>query len=832
MRISKFKLSYKKSVPLFLLLLILFNPLNSFSQKGILSGQISGNDNNIIPYASIFEASKGIGTVSNIEGNYSIELPYGKYKLEFSSIGYKKKQLNILVNKDTLNLNIRLEHENYIIPEIMVGVKEDPAYEMIRQAIKSRERNLLRTGTFEAKVYSKGIYRLEDISDSIMGQSLFDSTNTREDALGIIYLSEAESKFCLKYPDKIREEIVSSKVSGDSKGFTFNFSSFININLYRNLVFIPFDRSIRGFVSPISTTAMMYYKYKLVGSFLDGDYMVHKIELIPRRKIDRVFHGYIYLVEGLWCIHSTDLIITEEAEIDFIDSIRISQEFVTADDSIWTLQTQNYNFDFSINFFGLEAEFNGHYLTIFNEYNRNPEFPPDFFSGELLKIDVESNKKDSMYWEKNRPVPLSLEEEENYLEFDSVEQRITSKVYLDSIDRITNEFKFWNYLKGGYSFRDRYKERHFSISTPLTGVNYNTVRGFNIILPVNFRQKLENQKYFNQKIDLSYGFSNKLTDFNSHTEFMYDRNKYSKIKMDFGISHVQFDGSEPISATLNNIYSLFLEQNYMKLYRMKYVEIGHSSEIFNGFMLSGNLEYSDREPLTNTTTFSFTDVEDRQITANTPWIQEGKNSDFIKHQALIISVGVNYTYDQKYASLPYKTRLGSMYPPIGITYTKAISGIFGSDANFDLIKIYSNYSKNFGLFGESRIKVEYNQFLNTKKVYFSDYIHFKGNKTIFFSESNNSFHMLDYYNLSTNDKSFEVHYQHHFNGFIINKIPWVRKSKLRIIAGTHYLFENNANQYAELNIGVKNIFKFGRIDFVAGFRNHEITPGITIGFGL
>lgn len=814
-----------------LLFFIILSPIEA--QRGILKGQIHDSNGGDLAYASVFNTTARKGSVSNIDGHYFLEMPYGKHEIEFSFLGYKRQRLEVDIYKDTTVLDIFLKGESFLLPEIVVGLNEDPAYEMIRQAIKAREKNLISTGTFDASVYSKGIYKLEHISDTILGKALFDSTYTREEALGIIYLSEAESNFSLKYPNKIKEEIISSRVSGNSKGFSFNFTSMININLYGNMVQVPFDMSQRGFVSPISGNAMMYYRYRLVGSFLDGDFLVHKIELRPKRKIDRVFHGYLYLVEGLWCIHSASLIITEEAEIDFIDSIRINQEFKAVNDSMWALQTQNYDFDFSFNLFGIEASFNGHYLTIFNEYNWQPNFGPNFFNKEIFKIDKESNNKDSAYWEAKRPVPLSLEEQQNYIEFDSIEQKVTSKEYLDSMDRKHNKFKTWNFIQNGYTYRDRCHERKIKAGSPFTDITFNTVQGFRLKVPFSFRQEFENKEYFNQELDLAYGFSDELFDFNSHTKYYYDRNKFAKLEVDFGRDHKQFNGQEPISASINGLYSLFAEHNFMKLYRKTYLRLGHTSELFNGFSLTGKVEFSDRQPLANESSYFFRNIPDREYTPNTPWLDAGTNAGFIGHQACIISLGANYVIGQKYASLPYKIPLGSKYPPIGITYSKAVPGIFGSDANFDLIKINTSFSKSFGLVGQSQIKITYGRFLNSKKVYFNDYFHFNGNKTIFFMEGKNTFHLLDYYSYSTEDEFLEVHYQHHFNGFIINKIPWVRKSKFRMVAGANYLFQQTNKQYIELTIGVKNIMKIGRIDFVTAFDNDKkLRTGVTLSFRM
>ncbi|MEA3445627.1 MAG: carboxypeptidase-like regulatory domain-containing protein, partial [Bacteroidota bacterium] len=146
----------------FLFILIFLVGLNhvGLGQTGILKGQIQSADGKPLSYASIFNVSSSTGTVSNIDGNYFMELHFGRHEIEFSFLGFKRQQIFIDINKDTTQLNISLKKENYLLAEVVVGLDEDPAYEMIRQAIKARDKNLVRTGTFDASVYSKGIYKL------------------------------------------------------------------------------------------------------------------------------------------------------------------------------------------------------------------------------------------------------------------------------------------------------------------------------------------------------------------------------------------------------------------------------------------------------------------------------------------------------------------------------------------------------------------------------------------------------------------------------------------------------------------------------------------------
>ena len=78
--------------------------------------------------------------------------------------------------------------------------------------------------------------RLTDAPNKILGKKL---NEDRDSIKGIIYLSESESDISFKQPDKMKEVMVSSKVSGDSKGFSVNFYSFFTTSFYNSILSIP-----------------------------------------------------------------------------------------------------------------------------------------------------------------------------------------------------------------------------------------------------------------------------------------------------------------------------------------------------------------------------------------------------------------------------------------------------------------------------------------------------------------------------------------------------------------------------------------------------------------
>jgi hypothetical protein len=84
--------------------------------------------------------------------------------------------------------------------------------------------------------------------------------------------------------------------------------------------------------------------------------------------------------------------------------------------------------------------------------------------------------------------------------------------------------------------------------------------------------------------------------------------------------------------------------------------------------------------------------------------------------------------------------------------------------------------------------------------------------------------------LSTKDWYAEFHAEHHFNGFIINKIPLVKKLFIQEVVGFHALVNDKTAHYFELDFGLKNIFKFVRLDYVISFKeNNRLGNGFLIG---
>ena len=237
-----------------------------------ISGTVTDDKGNILPYASIFIKGSSIGTTSNNLGKYFLDLSPGNYTIVCQYVGYTRQEKKISVNTIAISLDFQLTVQQTSLKEVEVKPGgEDPAYEIIRHAIKKRKSYENPLDSFTCEAYIKTLIRSRSLPTRILGKTF--SEQDRRDlgvdsgGKGIIYLSESFTRIAFKKPDKIKLEVISGRESG-SNGYGFNFPTFINFYNNNVNVFIT-QLSPMGYVSPIADGALNYYRYKFLGSFFE-----------------------------------------------------------------------------------------------------------------------------------------------------------------------------------------------------------------------------------------------------------------------------------------------------------------------------------------------------------------------------------------------------------------------------------------------------------------------------------------------------------------------------------------------------------------------------------
>jgi hypothetical protein len=307
------------------LLLLFFMYASTVSAQKI-EGNVFDDEGDVLPFSSVLIKGTTQGVTANNKGHFSLTLPNGNYTISCRHVGYATQEKSIVVASNYTVLNFVLALQKLTLKEVIIKMNgEDPAYEIIRQAIKKRSYYDQQVKAFEAEIYIKGDLKLKSLPEKVLGKKI-PQEDINDMALdttgkGIIYLSESVTKISKQEPNKVKLEVISGRESG-SNGFGFNFPAIISF--YKNNVDV-FDSRLnqRGFISPIADGALKYYKYKFQGSFFEEGKEINVIKVTPIRDYEPLFSGIINISEDDWRIYSCDLLLTKKSQLELLDSLEI-----------------------------------------------------------------------------------------------------------------------------------------------------------------------------------------------------------------------------------------------------------------------------------------------------------------------------------------------------------------------------------------------------------------------------------------------------------------------------------------------------------------------------
>lgn len=793
-----------------------------------ISGKITGEKGQMLVYASVLVKGTTQGTSANKEGHYFLQLPAGTYTIVAQYVGYTRQEKTITVGSDDIILDFQLSLQQLSLKEVVVRPgAEDPAYAIIRQAIKKRPYYLKQLDAFQSEVYIKGQLQLRAYPRKFMGEKIdFEDGDTSQKKM--LFLSETIARYSVEKPHKSKIEVLSTKVSGRSDEFGLSTPQIVSF--YENNIQVGRGLNPRGFISPIAGHALKFYHYRYEGSFMEDGREINRIKVTPRRLYEPLFSGYINITEGDWRIHSLQLQLTKTSQMELIDSLKIEQLYVPFNNDVWVIKTQVLYP--AVKLLGFDAF--GSFVNVYSKFNIDPSFERKFFNNTFLKIYEGSNKKPAAFWDSIRPLPLQLVEIADYHRKDSLEKAHKDPHYLDSIDRRRNKLHLFPLVATGQNFFREKKRETYSFNPLLQTVAYNTVEGWLVNLGGRYTKRLDtipaSRRALSIEPALRYGFSNHHFNAAGTVTYTHGRKYFSTFSISGGKWVCQINNANPISQLSNTIRSWLFERNYAKFYEAWYARLHFSKDVGNGLTFFGGMKYEVRMPLENTSHYSLGDRKGIEFTPNFPI--EIMTENFDRHQALSGNIGVSWLPGTKYIEYPERiVNIGSRLPTFTFSYWQGIHNWLGSDIDYAKWRFDVSESLNLNLGGNFRYKVAMGGFLKRDSVEVVDYTHFNGNQILASVEYLNGFQLLPYYKYSNKNRLYaEGHIEHHFNGLLTNKVPLFRKINWYLVMGANALYADSDKEYVEVFAGFENLLKIARFDFVWGFdKGHVAAFGVRLG---
>ncbi len=811
-------------------LLFLFLFISSWAHAWKVEGLITDETQEPLAFVNIFIQGTSIGTVSNDEGYFQLEISTAQASVAFRFVGYESHFATINQNDSSHLLRIQLKQRDALLKETVINALVNPADAIMREVIKHRTAWDIEAKDYACDVYIKGMQKAEDVPDRFLGQEIeYEEFGLDSSGSGIIYLFESINELHFSAPKTYQEQIRSTRVSGQNNAFSLTRAS--NLVLDFNRTIVPCFDMERGVASPIGSQGFFYYSYHLEGSYYEGDEKYYRIHFEPKRKNDPAGTGILIIRDSLFFTQSIQLTLYRRNQLSLLDSLQLNTEYQVFDAHYLPVSTR---MQFGLNVFNIGVT--GYYFTQYLSYDfdtkKAVEKRPKL---EVLYIENEANKRDSSYWANIRPIPLTPTEQNDYLKKDSLQ--FAQKAKQDS----AKEKGFgWSSLWARTVFRSADRNTRYEIRGLARSLQFNTVEG------VVFEPQLEIQEYFPQSKDLKgiatyslrYGFSNTRLGGRIYSERYYRTKIPLTLWTEAAFSSNPVDGNLGMTETWNSIYSLLLAQNNLKFYQRTRLGFGLRAKVANGLELSSGLATEVRRPLKNSTDFS---IRKDRSTYTPNVLVNSEQPNLPAHSLNLVDFGFRYTPYNRYITTPNGKRdLGSSWPTFSGKYTLGFSDDKTSTIHFQKLELRMDWDTRLGILGNLQISAKSGTFLDRKKVYAPDFFHFATNPSFFQRGEGRMlrFQTLTPYAYSTAKTYGQVHIQHNFDGFLLNKIPGVRKLRAREFVSMHVLAVQGRKPYYEFSFGLEQLALnkkdpgLLRLEFILGTSGNSINPAFRIGYAF
>jgi hypothetical protein len=776
----------------------------------LLKGVISDEHGISIPYAKLYVKNAAENrTIADASGYYEMRLFQGEYFLVITAEGFDNSQAYVTINDVTVTKDYQLFPTKFMDMEDVEASakKSNPGRDIMLKVVQKRDSINPWNYSHTVQGYTKAtenIERFESKSDkrkrdkqeneeeevqntdpSGIEDPFAEQRKENEEFSNNMNLIEVD--FTRHYGGRFDiKEIRNAYKERVGKQHSLYYTTTVksNFNFFENLLHLD-DLHQTPVSSPISIPGILSYKYRLEDQYEENGQKIHKIKIIPRTISTTTLEGYVYVIDSIWLIQKLDLTM-EKGNLLVYDYFSIHQEFDHPGDSICVLSNQVLEYGVKYK----DQASTCTTVTNFSDYNFNPNFPAKFFNNELSVTEQSAYDKDSTYWKEKRKTELSPEEAKYIAVRDSIYDYQHRTEYLDSVDKVFNKVTALKVLWFGIDHRNRSKKTQWSISSVAGLLRPIYIAGPRVAPSFSYFKKWNSERTFDSDYEVSIGILNADIKGSMGLHFRYD-------PYHFGTAHLKFSHDFDAIRGYDAITQIYKRDNFIEVTNISF---GNDYELVNGLYLDAEYSFTERRSIKG---YKFLDTDD--------FLPNNDPTEFESYQASIFEATLSYIPNQKFMREPKrKVVLGSKWPTFYLYYEKGIPKLFGSDVNHDYLAAGILHTFKIGTIGTSSYHIKGGQFLNNKTVRDADQKFQRRSDPIWFSNPLYSFQGLDS-TLPTQKLYGEAHFVHHDNGAIINKIPFMKKTRIGLVigAGILYVPERDWLHYEAL-VGLERNFKFSK----------------------
>ena len=827
-----------------------------------------------IPYLNIYYDGKGMGTITDMEGRYSIEYHSGWNELTFSMVGYTTQVIKVSAQTRELNIKMR---SDLMLEEVVVKPKKEkysrknnPAVELMKKVIASKKKtNLEQNDFYRYNKYQKITLAVNNITaDSLRESWLFkkypffrdqvevcDVTNKNILPLSIdetvsekVYRKEPHSE--KTYIRGINSGGVNELFSTGDMLTTVLKDVFQDIDIYQDrfrFLQYPFD-------SPVSEAGINFYKFYIMDTvYVDKEKCFH-LSFVPNNPQDFGFTGHLYiLADSTYRVKESQLNLPKKTDINFVDNMIIDQKFGELPTGEWVLLEDDMLCELSY-LKKVLGSYQVRRTTRYFDFSFDP-IPESMFKRKEKEIkDVNAMMRNEMYWSQYRQEELTKSE-----------TRMGS--FVDDLTKIKG-FKYIIFVLKALI------ENFVETSTPDSKVDIgpiNTIISSNYIDGLRLRGSLQTTAKLHPHLFLkgyyAYGFKDQKSKYMGEVEYSFNKKEYlprEYPKNSLTLTY-QYDNMLPsdkfISTDKDNVFTALKvcsvdQYNYERKATLKY-----EREREFGLKTTAMFRHANYEPCgelfyrTMAGESALQSALDRQELAGQKWVK----SPFNTHDITVteMSFGLRYAPGETFVNTKQRRLPVNLdAPEFTLQHTLALKGVLGGDYTYNMTE--ASAYKRFWLSSWGNIDVYLKGGIQWNKVPFPLLIMPAANLSyIIQDETFNLINNMEF----LNDRYASLDVSWNMQGKLFNRIPLLKKLKWREFIGVkclwgtltdknnpfleqnrydntlmmfpgHYdmngVYQYSSNvmdpkkPYVEITAGIHNIFKLLHVEYVRRLNYNEL----------
>lgn len=805
----------------------------SFSQQltKIKGKVVDVKTNESIAFANIIILGTKQGVQTDMNGNFYLETNESSITLKVSFVGYlpETRKIETVVGKVTTQ-NFRLKAQSTSLQEVTVTGKreryrnkDNPAVTLIRKVIEHKDKNRPEALLFYSyNKYEKLEFDLSNISEKFRNKrslKKFDFVFNHLDTSKVtgkvnlpMYLKETISDvYFRKNPESKKEITTAERMTGlggyvDNNGIKLYLEAlYQDVNVYDNNILLLASQ----FLGPAAPVSPQFYRYVIIDTTQFRGTKCVNLGFSPRNSNDQLFQGTMLVaLDSSYAIRKVEMGFSKDINVNFVTDLKIMQEFDFVGKEGLMLTKDDLAIEFNLlkkeNGMGLF----GQRSVSYKDYLLNQPIPATRFDGIKNDVLKEATLRDDAYWNKARHEELNLKEVGIYSMVDSVRKVPVFQKFMNTATFLLEGYK----PIGG-----------FEIGPVNTFYSFNTIEGLRLRLGGRSTPVLSDR--FALEGYGAYGFRDeRFKYFGSATFSLTDHNVYTYPIHHIRLSYqndIKIPGQELQFVQEDNFLLSFKRGVNDKMTYNKVWMVDYLRESKTGWGININVKNSEQTP---TGSLEFKTLTNENLTNLT-------TSE--------VTFGIRYApNEQFYQGKTYRIPIVNKYPIVQLRYTLGLKDVLGGQYNFHRFLGIANKRMYIPPIGYMDVTIEGGKTFG--KLPFPLLTIHRANQTYAFQpESYNLMNFLEF----VSDQYAAVFIDHHFNGFIFNKIPLLRKLKLREVLtfkglygklsdenmptvsnglmelprnekGEAITYSLETKPYMETSFGIENIFKVLRVDLV------------------